>query len=345
MTREVFTVKIVIDAMGGDNAPAAVVEGSVMALKEYDVELILTGDSHAIENELKKYDYDKSKIRIVHTTEVISTNEAPVMAIRRKKDSSMVVGMKIVKDGQADAFISAGSTGAILVGSLFVIGRLPGIDRPAIAPLLPGKKGVFMIIDAGANADCKPKNLVQFASMGSIYFKQILDMENPKVGLVNIGVEEEKGNELTKATYKLLKEADINFYGNIEPRDIPEGDVQVVVCDGFVGNIILKLYEGCASMMFSSLKEELMSNTISKFGALILKPSLKGLKKKFDYTEHGGAAFLGVNGGVIKAHGSSNGKAIKNAIRQAKSFIENNVLELITQSAACENSREDGLEE
>lgn len=325
-------MKIVIDAMGGDNAPQAIVEGSVMAALEYGVELVLTGDSNAINKELSKYTYDKQKIEVVHTSEVISNEEHAAMAVRRKKDSSMVVGMKLVKDGKADAFISAGSTGALLTGATLIIGRLKGIDRPAIAPILPGKNGAFMIIDAGANAECKPQNLVQFALMGSVYFKQVLKAQNPKVGLANIGAEEEKGNELTKMSYKLLKDADINFYGNIEPRDIPQGNVQVIVCDGFVGNTILKLYEGCAALMFDSLKEELMSTTVSKIGALILKPAFKRFKKKFDYTEHGGAAFLGVNGGVIKAHGSSNAKAIKNAIRQAVAFVGNDVLLKIKDS-------------
>lgn len=325
-------MKVVIDAMGGDNAPQAIVEGSVLAVKEYGVSIILTGDSEIIKSELSKYTYDESKLEVIHTTEVIDNNEHAAMAIRRKKDSSMVVGMKLVKKGRADAFISAGSTGALLTGATLIMGRLKGIDRPAIAPILPGKKGVFMVIDAGANAECKPNNLVQFALMGSIYFKQVLKVDNPKVGLANIGAEEEKGNELTKAAFKLLKEEKINFYGNIEPRDIPQGEVQVVVCDGFVGNTILKLFEGCAFLLFDSLKEELMGTWVSKFAALLLKPSFRRFKKRFDYTEYGGAVFLGVNGGVIKAHGSSNSKAIKNAIRQAKIFIENRVLEQIRNS-------------
>jgi fatty acid/phospholipid synthesis protein PlsX len=322
-------MKIVIDAMGGDNAPKAVVEGSVAAVNEYGVNLILVGDNEAISNELSKYSYDKSKIEIIHTTEVISNNEHPAMAIRKKKDSSMVVGLRLVKEGKGHAFISAGSTGALLTGATLIIGRIKGIDRPAIAPVMPGKNGAFMVIDAGANVDTKPKNLVQFGIMGTVYFRQVIKKDNPSVGLVNIGTEEAKGNELTKAAYQELKSARINFAGNIEPRDIPEGNVDIVVCDGFVGNTILKMYEGASSMVMGSLKEELMSGIVSKIGALILKPSFKRLKKKFDYTEYGGAAFLGVNGGVVKAHGSSNAKAIKNAIRQAVAFVENNVLEQI----------------
>jgi glycerol-3-phosphate acyltransferase PlsX len=262
------------------------------------------------------------------------------MAIRKKKDSSMVVGMKLVKEGKADAFISAGSTGAVLTGATLIIGRIRGIDRPAIAPILPGKNGAFMVIDAGANADSKSKNLVQFAIMGSVYFKQVLKVENPKVGLVNIGAEEEKGNELTKAAFQELKKADINFIGNIEPRDIPSGDVNIVVCDGFVGNTILKLFEGTASMIFDTLKVELMSSTVSKIAGLLLKPTFKRFKKRFDYTEYGGAAFLGVNGGVFKAHGSSNAKAIKNAIRQANIFIQNDVLFKIKDNIQIDEANE-----
>ena len=244
----------------------------------------------------------------------------------------MVVGMKLVKEGNGQAFISAGSTGAILAGSLFIIGRLKGIDRPAIAPILPGKNGAFMVIDVGANVDCKPKNLVQFAIMGSIYFKKVLKVEHPKVGLINIGTEEEKGNELTKAAFKLLKEANINFIGNVEPRDIPLGDVEVLVCDGFVGNTVLKLFEGSCAVLFDSLREELVRTNISKFTALLLRPIFRRFKKRFDYDEYGGAAFLGVNGAVIKAHGSSNAKAIKNAIRQAVIFTENDVISQINEN-------------
>ena len=334
-------MKIVIDAMGGDNAPKAIVEGSVLAVNEYGVELILTGNSEIIKDELKKLTYDKAKIEVIHTTEVILNNEHPAMAIRRKKDSSMVVGLKLVKDGSASAMISAGSTGALLTGATLIAGRIKGISRPAIAPLLPGKNGVFMIIDAGANVDCKPENLIQFAIMGSAYFKRVLKVDNPKVGLVNNGAEEEKGNELTKTVFPMLKEEDINFVGNVEPRDIPDGDVQVLVCDGFVGNTILKLFEGAASLIFSSLKEELLKGTISKVGALLLKPAFKRLKGKFDYTEYGGAPLLGVNGGVIKAHGSSDAKAIKNAIRQAKQFINNDVITLIKDSIKTQEAIEE----
>lgn len=335
-------MKIVIDAMGGDRAPQAIIEGSVAAIKEYGADIILVGNSNIISKELSKYEFDKSKLEVIHTTEVITNNEHPAMAVRRKKDSSVVVGLKLVKEGKADAFISAGSTGAVLTGATLIVGRIRGIDRPAIAPILPGKNGAFMIIDVGANADAKPKNLVQFAIMGSVYFEQVLKKPNPKVGLVNIGAEEAKGNELTKAAYQELKKANINFTGNIEPRDIPQGNVDIVVCDGFVGNTVLKMYEGSAAMIFGSLKEELMRGTASKLAALAMKPAFGRLKKKFDYTEYGGAAFLGVNGCVVKAHGSSNGKAIKNAVNQAIRFVQNGVLPQINDKIVEEEAKNAG---
>jgi phosphate acyltransferase len=319
-------MKIAVDGMGGDDSPMAVVEGCILALKEYDVDLIITGPEDKIKNELSKYTYDEKRISIVDAKEVISPNEHPVMAVRKKKDSSLNKALNLVKSGDADAIISAGSTGAFMAGSLFIVGRIKGIDRPALGPVMPGKNGPFMIIDCGANAECKPNNLVQFASMGKIYFENVFGIINPKVGLINIGVEEEKGNELTKATYKLLKESEANFIGNIEPRDVSNGNVQVLVCDGFVGNTILKMYEGVASNIFSMLKEEIMSSTISKIGGLLLKPVFKSFKKKFDYAEYGGAVFLGVKGICIKAHGSSDANAIKNAIRQAVITYENGVI-------------------
>lgn len=333
-------MKIVVDAMGGDKAPGAIIEGSVSAVNEYGVEIILVGDTSAINNELSKYSYDKTKIEVIHASEIITNNEHPAMAVRRKKDSSMVVAMKLVKEGKGQALISAGSTGALLTGATLVIGRIKGISRPALAPIMPGKNGVFMVIDAGANVDSKPENLLQSAIMGSIYFKRVLNIDNPKVGLANNGAEEEKGNELTKAAHQLLKNAPINFAGNVEPREIPDGDVQVIVCDGFVGNTILKMYEGSASVILGLIKQEIMGSVITKIGAVFLSSVFKKLKKKFDYTEYGGAAFLGVNGAVIKAHGSSNAKAIKNAIRQAKTFVENGVLEQIKDSIQGEEQTE-----
>jgi len=318
---------VVVDGMGGDFSPSAVVEGCVAAIKEFDIDILITGDSNLIREELKKYTYDYNRIKIINASEVISTSEHPVMAIKRKKDSSLVKALNLVKSGEADAIISAGSTGAFLAGCTLIVGRIKGIDRPALAPIMPGKNGPFMIIDCGANAECKPHYLVQFGLMGKTYFENILKIENPSVGLVNIGTEEEKGNELYKAAHKLLKEADLNFVGNVEAREIPTGEVNVLVCDGFVGNVILKLYEGAVSNIFDILKTGIMSSFRTKIGGMLLKPVFKKFKKDFDYKEYGGAAFLGVNGICIKAHGSSDGKAFKNAIKQATIFNENNVVE------------------
>ena len=325
-------MKIAIDGMGGDNAPKAVVEGVIKALEEYKgVEYYITGPKEVIEEELKKYSYDKNLINIIDAREVVSTNEHPVMALKRKKDSSIYKALKLVKDKECDAVISAGSTGAFLAGCTLVIGRIKGVDRPALAPIMPGKNGSFMIVDAGANVDCKPNYLVQFAKMGRVYYKEVIKSENPSIGLVNIGAEEEKGNELTKTVHGLLKEErNLNFVGNIEPREVPKGDVNVLVCDGFVGNTILKMYEGVAGTLLGMIKEEIMSKgVIVKLGAGLLKPVFKSLKTKFDYKEYGGAPFLGVDGICIKAHGSSDAKAFKNAIRQTKTFYDNQVLEKI----------------
>lgn len=323
-------MKFAVDGMGGDFSPSAIVEGAVLAVKEYnDIELIITGPEEEIAKELSKYDYDKEKITIVNATEIISPNEEPVRAIRRKKDSSISKALQLVKEKKVDGIISAGSTGAFLAGCTLIVGRLKGIDRPALAPVLPGINGPFMIIDVGANADCKPHYLVQFALMGKIYFENVLNTKNPTIGLINIGAEEEKGNELTKNAHKLLKTTDYNFVGNVEPRDITQGDVKVLVCDGFVGNTVLKMYEGVVASIFSILKENIMSSFTTKLGGMLLKPVFKKIKSEFDYTEYGGTVFLGVNGICVKAHGSSNAKAFKNAIRQAKVAYDNKIVEKI----------------
>lgn len=325
-------MKIAIDGMGGDNAPKAVIEGVIKALEEYKgIEYYITGQKEQIEEELKNYNYDKTLVNIIDAREIISPNEHPVMALKKKKDSSIYKALKLVKDKECDAVISGGSTGAFLAGCTLVVGRIKGIERPALAPIMPGKNGSFMIVDAGANVDSKPNYLVQFAKMGKVYYQGVIGNENPSVGLVNIGAEEEKGNELTKVTYKLLKEEkNLNFVGNVEPRDTSKGDVNVLVCDGFVGNTLLKMYEGVASTLLSMIKEEILSGSIiSKLGAGLLSPVFKSLKVKFDYKEYGGAPFLGVDGICIKAHGSSDGKAFKNAIRQTKTFYDNGVLEKI----------------
>ncbi|MBE6051146.1 MAG: phosphate acyltransferase PlsX [Clostridium sp.] len=324
-------MKIAIDGMGGDNAPQAVVDGVVQALKEYeDIEMYITGPQDQIEAELSKYDYPKERVKIIDAKEVISTNEHPVMALRRKKDSSIVKALNLVKTGECEGIISAGSTGAFLAGCTLIVGRIKGVERPALSPIMPGRHGKFMVVDSGANVDCKPQYLVQFAKMGKIYYESVFGTKNTSVGLVNIGAEEEKGNELTKATYQLLKEEDFNFVGNVEPRDIPKGEVNVLVTDGFVGNTVLKMYEGSASAILGMIKDAIYSSSVlSKVGALLLKPAIKSLMVKFDYKEVGGAPFLGVDGICIKAHGSSDGKAFKNAIRQTKIFSDKGILDKI----------------
>ncbi len=332
-------MKIAIDGMGGDNAPQAVVDGVVQALKEYaDIEMYITGPQDQIEAELSKYDYPKDRVKVIDAKEVISTNEHPVMALRRKKDSSIVKALNLVKSGECEGVISAGSTGAFLAGCTLIVGRIKGVERPALSPIMPGRYGKFMVVDSGANVDCKPQYLVQFAKMGKIYYESVFGTKNTSVGLVNIGVEEEKGNELTKATYQLLKEEDFNFVGNIEPRDVPKGEVNVLVTDGFVGNTVLKMYEGSASAILGMIKDAIYSSSvISKMGALLLKPVIKNLMVKFDYKEVGGAPFLGVNGICIKAHGSSDGKAFKNAIRQTKIFSDKEILDKIKAEIEKEN--------
>lgn len=325
-------MKIAIDGMGGDNAPQAVIEGITQAIKEYNnIEVYITGPEATINAELSKYDYPKERVKVIDAKDVITPNEHPVMAVRRKKESSIVKALQLVKDGTCDAIISGGSTGAFLAGCTLIVGRIKGIERPALAPIMPGRRGSFMIVDVGANVDCKPAFLVQFAKMGKIYYQKVFKASNPSIGLINIGAEEEKGNELTKATFKLLKEEkSINFVGNIEPRYIPTGDTNILVSDGFVGNTALKMYEGSASNILGIIKDEVLkSSALSKMGVLLLKPVLKKIMKKFDYKEYGGAPFLGVDGICIKAHGSSDAKAFKNAIRQTKVFYENDVLKEI----------------
>ncbi len=320
-------VKVAVDAMGGDYAPAQVVKGAVEALKEKkDIKIILVGQEKAINAELNGIDYDKDRLSIVHAEDVITNDEAPVMAIRRKKNSSIVIAMNLVKNGEADAFVSAGSTGAVLVGGQLIVGRIKGIDRPPLAPLIPTENGVSLLIDCGANVDARPSHLVQFAKMGSIYMENILGIKNPRVAIVNIGVEEEKGNLLVKETFPLLKNCnDINFIGSIEAREIPKGGADVIVCEAFVGNVILKLYEGLGSTLIGKIKTGLMSTAKSKIGALLCKPALKETLKSFDASKYGGAPMLGLNGLVVKAHGNSSSNEIKNSIIQCITFTEQNI--------------------
>lgn len=326
-------VKVALDAMGGDNAPGEIVKGAVLALEEKkELFIYVVGKEDAVNAELAKYTYDKSRLEVVNATEVIETAEPPVMAIRKKKDSSIVVAMNMVKNGTCDAFVSAGSSGAILVGGQVLVGRLKGVERPPLAPVIPTKTGVTLLIDCGANVDSRPSFLVQFAKMGSVYMENVMGIKNPKVGIANIGAEEEKGNALVKETFPLLKNCpDINFIGSVEARDIPYGVADVVVCDAFVGNAILKTYEGVGGVLLSAIKETLMSSVRTKIGALLIKPALKNTLKKFDAAEYGGAPLLGLKGLVVKTHGSSKATEIKNTLLQCITFKEQNINDKIIQ--------------
>ncbi|PRX27452.1 phosphate:acyl-[acyl carrier protein] acyltransferase [Orenia metallireducens] len=323
-------MKIIIDAMGGDHAPDEIVKGAVEASQEIDSKLILVGIETEVQKELAKYTYDKDKIEICHASEVIGMNESPAKALRQKKDSSIVVGSKMLKEGIGDAFVSAGSTGAVMASSLLKTGRIKGIKRPAIATVFPTLEEETLLLDMGANVDSKPEHLVQHALMGQIYAKNLLDKQNPTVGLLSIGEEEKKGNELTIETHKLLKEMDnINFVGNVEGRDIFTGEYDVILCEGFVGNVVLKTTEGLASALFKIIKREITATFLGKIGGLLLKPAFKRVAKKMDYTEYGGAPLLGIDGITIISHGSSNAKAIKNAIKNAEKGIKADLINLI----------------
>lgn len=325
-------VKVVVDAMGGDNAPVEPIKGAVQAVMEReDIQVILTGRKDVIEKELQKYSgYPKDRVQIVHASEVIETAEPPVFAIRKKKDSSIVVGLNMVKHQEADAFVSSGSTGAVLVGGQVLVGRSKGVERPPLAPLIPTKDGVSLLIDCGANVDARPSHLVQFAKMGSIYMENVVGIKNPRVAIVNNGAEEEKGNALVKETFPLLKECKgINFIGSIEARDIPAGYADVIVCEAFVGNVILKLYEGVGATLIEKIKGGMMSSFRSKIGALLVKPALKATLKTFDASEHGGAPLLGLKGLVVKTHGSAVAVELKNAIFQCVQFKQQKINEKI----------------
>lgn len=331
-------VNVAVDAMGGDNAPAEIVKGAVDALGEDSrVKVFLLGRENVIKEELKKYTYDASRMEIVHAQEVIETAEPPVMAIRRKKDSSIVKGMNLVKDGTCDAFVSAGSTGAVLVGGQIIVGRIKGVERPPLAPLIPTEKGVSLLIDCGANVDARPSHLVQFAQMGSIYMENVMGIKNPTVGIVNNGAEEEKGNALVKETFPLLKECrDINFIGSVEARDIPAGFCDVVVCEAFVGNVVLKMYEGVAGALLRQVKAGMMTSLRSKIGALLVKPALKQTLKSFQTDQYGGAPLLGLKGLVVKSHGNSSAVEIKNSILQCIAFKEQKINEKIQEKIQLE---------
>lgn len=333
--------RVAVDAMGGDNAPGEIVKGAVRAVKSRkDIQVILIGQQDKIEKELKNYSYPEEQIQVVHASQVIETAEPPVTAIRSKKDSSIVVGMNMVKRQEADAFVSAGSSGAVLVGGQVIVGRLKGIERPPLASLIPTKTGVTLLLDCGANVDARSSHLVQFAKMGSIYMENVVGVKNPKVGIVNIGAEEEKGNALVKETFPLLKACEhLNFIGSVEARDIPAGGCDVVVCEAFAGNIVLKMYEGVAATLMSVIKKGLMMNLRSKIGAFLVKPALKQTLKTFDATKYGGAPLLGLKGLVVKTHGSSKSGEIKNSIIQCVQFKEQKINEKIKEHIAAENEK------
>lgn len=319
--------KVALDAMGGDHAPAAPVQGAVDAVNSRnDIKIFLIGQEDVIREELAKYGYPKDQIEIVHAPEVIETAEPPVVAIRKKKQSSIVIGMNLVKEKKADAFVSAGSSGAVLVGGQMIVGRLPGIKRPPLAPIIPTETGVSLLIDCGANVDARAEHLIQFAQMGSIYMENVIGVKKPRVAIVNIGAEEEKGNALVKETIPLLRECEsINFVGSIEAREIPHGEADVIVCEAFTGNVILKLYEGLSSTLINVIKQGLMSTIKSKIGAMLALPALKKTLKAFDASEYGGAPLLGLNGLVVKTHGSSKAKEITNSIFQCVTFKQQDI--------------------
>ena len=335
-------IKVAVDAMGGDYAPGEMVAGAVDAVNtQPGIQVILVGKEDVVNAELSKYTYEKDRIQVVNATEVIATEEPPVNAIRKKKDSSIVVGMNLVKKKEADAFVSAGSSGAILVGGQVIVGRSKGVERPPLAPLIPTEKGVSLLIDCGANVDARPSHLVQFARMGSIYMENVMHIKNPRVAIVNIGAEEEKGNALVKETFPLLKECrDINVIGSIEAREIPHGGADVIVCEAFVGNVILKLYEGVGATLLSKVKGAMMSDLRSKIGALLVKPALKATLKSFDASRYGGAPLLGLNGLVVKTHGNSKANEVKNSIIQCVAFKEQGINEKIRESLNADREHE-----
>lgn len=334
-------MKILVDAMGGDHAPQAPVEAAARAVKELDVDIVLVGNPDIIKAELEKHEYPRERISIAEATEVISNHDEPAKAVRTKKGASVVVAANMLKKGEGDAMLSMGNTGALLAAGLLIVGRIKGILRPALATALPTAKGPKLLLDAGANTNCRPANLVQFGIMGDVYMNSVMGVDVPTVGIVSNGEEEGKGDELTKKTYPLMKKSPFNFIGNIEGRDVMEGTADVMVCDGFVGNVILKTVEGMGHVFGDMLKDLFKKNFVSKLGALCVLGGVKDLKKKMDYREYGGAPLLGCKRPVIKGHGSSDSLAVFNAIRQAKMFVETNVTDKIEEKIGNMEELED----
>ncbi len=332
-------VKVAVDAMGGDNAPAEIIKGAVEAVQESSrVKVYLVGKEDVMKNELAGYTYPEEQITLVPANEVIETAEPPVMAIRKKKDSSLVKALYLVKDGTCDAYVSAGSSGATLVGGQVIVGRIKGVERPPLAPLIPTENGCALLVDCGANVDARPSHLVQFAKMGSIYMENIVGIRNPRVAIVNIGAEEEKGNALVKETFPLLKNCpDINFIGSIEARDIPAGMADVIVCEAFVGNVILKLYEGVGGTLIKKIKTGIMTSLRGRIGGFLVKPALKETLKDFELEQYGGAPMLGLNGLVVKTHGSSKSVEIKNSILQCIMFKEQKINDKIREKITVQD--------
>ncbi|MBQ5319166.1 MAG: phosphate acyltransferase PlsX [Oscillospiraceae bacterium] len=332
-------MKIIVDAFGGDNAPLEVIKGAAEAVAKLDVEVVLTGNEKIIKDTAAENGISLEKISIIHTESVIDIHEEPTEVIKGKADCSMAVGLKALSEGQGDAFVSAGSTGALVVGATFIAKRIKGVKRAALAPIMPTAAGHMILVDGGANVDCRPEMLVQFGVMGSCYMNKVMGVDSPKVGLVNVGAEDTKGREIELDAYKQFKEAPVNFYGNLEAREIPFGACEVVVSDGFTGNVILKLYEGMGSYFAKTLKNMLTTTIRGKLAALLIYKKIKAFRSKMDYKEVGGAVLLGISKPVIKAHGSSDAKAFYNAIRQAKNCVEGKVVEEITASLAELNAK------
>ena len=325
-------MKIAIDAFGGDNAPLEIIKGAKMAFEEYKIDITLVGDEKIIKKVCQENNINLEGIEIKHAPDTISMEDSPTEITRSKKESSMAIGLKMLKEGEFDGFISAGNSGALTVGSTLIVKRIKGIKRCAFAPVAPKQTGFFMLIDSGANSECRPEMLYQFGLMGSIYMEKVMGIKRPKVGLVNVGTERHKGDTLRKETFEILSKSNLNFIGNIESRDIPKDAADVVVCDGFTGNIILKMYEGMASVLMGKFKDVLSKNIKTKLAASLILPELKNMKKDMDYNEYGGAAIIGISKPVFKAHGSSKAKTIKNAIRLTKNYIQNDVIKIISQS-------------